>query len=71
MIDVNINLIHVFCSKQYAQEVTDDNQPLLVSHIKKMGPGGRLPSGPAMLVPELCYLTGYLLVLQHVTLNSD
>ncbi|KAJ3612196.1 hypothetical protein NHX12_020472 [Muraenolepis orangiensis] len=31
-------------------EVTDNNQVLLVSHVKKMG--------PAMLIPEFCYLTG-------------
>uniref|UniRef100_A0A673CNS0 Piwi-like protein 1 n=1 Tax=Sphaeramia orbicularis TaxID=375764 RepID=A0A673CNS0_9TELE len=43
---------------QYGLDITDGNQVLLVSHIKRMGPAGAPPPGPAMLVPELCYLTG-------------
>nr|XP_055091655.1 piwi-like protein 1 isoform X6 [Symphalangus syndactylus] len=44
--------------KQYNQEITDLKQPVLVSQPKRRrGPGGTLP-GPAMLIPELCYLTG-------------
>ncbi|XP_006147405.1 piwi-like protein 1 [Tupaia chinensis] len=44
--------------KQYNQEITDLKQPVLVSQPKRRrGPGGSLP-GPAMLIPELCYLTG-------------
>ncbi|XP_042343719.1 LOW QUALITY PROTEIN: piwi-like protein 1 [Plectropomus leopardus] len=43
---------------QYGLEITDGNQVLLVSHVKKMGPSGGPPPGPAMLIPELCYLTG-------------
>ncbi|XP_059194229.1 piwi-like protein 1 [Centropristis striata] len=43
---------------QYGLDVTDGNQVLLVSHVKRMGPAGGPPPGPAMLVPELCYLTG-------------
>ncbi|MBN3296088.1 PIWL1 protein, partial [Amia calva] len=43
---------------QYNLEITDGNQPLLVSRIKRMGPSGAPPPGPAMLVPEFCYLTG-------------
>ncbi|CAI5797278.1 Uncharacterized protein PODLI_1B036701 [Podarcis lilfordi] len=43
---------------QYSQEIKDLNQPLLVSQPKrKTGPGGVM-AGPAILVPELCYLTG-------------
>ncbi|XP_019394493.1 PREDICTED: piwi-like protein 1 [Crocodylus porosus] len=43
---------------QYNQEITDLNQPVLVSQTKrKRGPGGIMP-GPAVLIPELCYLTG-------------
>ncbi|XP_054852565.1 piwi-like protein 1 isoform X1 [Eublepharis macularius] len=44
--------------KQYSQEITDLNQPVLVSQPKrKSGPGGVM-AGPAILIPELCYLTG-------------
>lgn len=44
--------------QQYNQEITDLKQPVLVSQPKRRrGPGGVLP-GPAMLIPELCYLTG-------------
>lgn len=54
--------------QQYNQEITDLKQPVLVSQPKRRrGPGGTLP-GPAMLIPELCYLTGtqcYPLLLTH------
>ncbi|XP_067557331.1 piwi-like protein 1 isoform X2 [Pseudorca crassidens] len=44
--------------KQYNQEITDLKQPVLVSQPKRRrGPGGTSP-GPALLIPELCYLTG-------------
>ncbi|XP_026877877.2 piwi-like protein 1 isoform X1 [Electrophorus electricus] len=43
---------------QYNLEITDMNQVLLVSHVKKMGPAGAPPPGPALLIPEFCYLTG-------------
>uniref|UniRef100_A0AAQ6A636 Piwi-like protein 1 n=1 Tax=Amphiprion ocellaris TaxID=80972 RepID=A0AAQ6A636_AMPOC len=43
---------------QYGLDITDGNQVLLISHVKKMGPSGGPPPGPAMLIPELCYLTG-------------
>eukprot|EP00063_Salmo_salar_P052476 XP_014027311.1 PREDICTED: piwi-like protein 1 [Salmo salar] len=43
---------------QYGLDITDGNQVLLISHMKKMGPSGGPPQGPAMLVPEFCYLTG-------------
>uniref|UniRef100_A0A674C1J4 Piwi-like RNA-mediated gene silencing 1 n=1 Tax=Salmo trutta TaxID=8032 RepID=A0A674C1J4_SALTR len=44
--------------KQYGLDITDGNQVLLISHMKKIGPSGGPPQGPAMLVPEFCYLTG-------------
>ncbi|XP_068560124.1 piwi-like protein 1 [Cebidichthys violaceus] len=43
---------------QYNLDIADGNQVLLVSHVKKMGPSGGPPPGPAMLIPELCFLTG-------------
>uniref|UniRef100_A0A3B3S5C4 Piwi-like RNA-mediated gene silencing 1 n=1 Tax=Paramormyrops kingsleyae TaxID=1676925 RepID=A0A3B3S5C4_9TELE len=43
---------------QYGLEVTDDNQILLVSNVKRLGPSGQPPPGPALLVPEFCYMTG-------------
>ncbi|XP_044296633.1 piwi-like protein 1 [Varanus komodoensis] len=43
---------------QYSQEITDLNQPVLISQPKrKRGPEGGI-IGPAILIPELCYLTG-------------
>ncbi|XP_025914599.1 piwi-like protein 1 isoform X1 [Apteryx rowi] len=41
---------------QYNQEITDLNQPLLVSQPRRRR--GSLMPGPAVLIPELCYLTG-------------
>ncbi|KAL8180226.1 UNVERIFIED_CONTAM: Piwi-like protein 1, partial [Gekko kuhli] len=47
-----------YYKKQYNQEITDLNQPVLVSQPKrKTGPGGNI-SGPTVLIPELCFLTG-------------
>ncbi|XP_035247058.1 piwi-like protein 1 [Anguilla anguilla] len=43
---------------QYNLDIRDENQVLLVSHVKKLGPAGAPPPGPALLVPEFCYLTG-------------
>uniref|UniRef100_A0A3Q3GWI1 Piwi-like RNA-mediated gene silencing 1 n=1 Tax=Kryptolebias marmoratus TaxID=37003 RepID=A0A3Q3GWI1_KRYMA len=43
---------------QYGLDITDGNQVLLISHVKKVAVAGGPPPGPAMLVPELCYLTG-------------
>ncbi|KAJ8285840.1 hypothetical protein GJAV_G00031540 [Gymnothorax javanicus] len=43
---------------QYGLDITDGNQVLLISRMKRLGPAGAPPPGPAMLVPELCYLTG-------------
>uniref|UniRef100_A0A8C6Q612 Piwi-like RNA-mediated gene silencing 1 n=1 Tax=Nothobranchius furzeri TaxID=105023 RepID=A0A8C6Q612_NOTFU len=47
-----------YYKNQYALDIKDANQVLLVSHVKKMVITGDAPPGPAMLVPELCYLTG-------------
>uniref|UniRef100_A0A8C4IRF4 Piwi like RNA-mediated silencing 1 n=1 Tax=Dicentrarchus labrax TaxID=13489 RepID=A0A8C4IRF4_DICLA len=46
--------------KNYYKTVggTDGNQVLLISRVKRLGPAGAPPPGPAMLIPELCYLTG-------------
>lgn len=56
--DTEISFRNYF-KTQYGLDITDGNQVMLVSHVKKkMGPGGGPPPGPAMLVPELCYLTG-------------
>ncbi|XP_023249891.1 piwi-like protein 1 [Seriola lalandi dorsalis] len=43
---------------QYGLDIADGNQVLLVSHVKRLGPAGAAPPGPAMLIPELCFLTG-------------
>ncbi|XP_040898291.1 piwi-like protein 1 isoform X1 [Toxotes jaculatrix] len=43
---------------QYGLDITDGNQVLLVSYVKRIVPAGAPPPGPAMLIPELCYLTG-------------
>ncbi|KAG7480651.1 hypothetical protein MATL_G00058540 [Megalops atlanticus] len=43
---------------QYGLDITDGNQALLISYVRKRGPAGAPPPGPALLVPELCYLTG-------------
>nr|XP_020644546.1 piwi-like protein 1 [Pogona vitticeps]XP_020644547.1 piwi-like protein 1 [Pogona vitticeps]XP_020644548.1 piwi-like protein 1 [Pogona vitticeps] len=43
---------------QYSQDITDLNQPVLISlPRKKRGPKGVI-QGPIVLIPELCYLTG-------------
>nr|XP_020860026.1 piwi-like protein 1 isoform X3 [Phascolarctos cinereus] len=48
----------MLCTDQYNTEITDLKQPVLVSQPKRRrGPGGILP-GPALLMPELCFLTG-------------
>uniref|UniRef100_A0A8P4K5E4 Piwi like RNA-mediated silencing 1 n=1 Tax=Dicentrarchus labrax TaxID=13489 RepID=A0A8P4K5E4_DICLA len=43
---------------QYGLDISDGNQVLLISRVKRLGPAGAPPPGPAMLIPELCYLTG-------------
>uniref|UniRef100_A0A8C8A1C7 Piwi-like RNA-mediated gene silencing 1 n=1 Tax=Oryzias sinensis TaxID=183150 RepID=A0A8C8A1C7_9TELE len=56
--DADISFMNYY-KTQYGLDITDVNQVLLVSHVKKRtGPGGGPPLGPAMLIPELCYLTG-------------
>uniref|UniRef100_A0A673GZ30 Piwi-like protein 1 n=1 Tax=Sinocyclocheilus rhinocerous TaxID=307959 RepID=A0A673GZ30_9TELE len=55
--DTEISFKNYF-KTQYGLDITDGNQALLVSHVKRLGPSGRPPPGPAMLVPEFCYLTG-------------
>ncbi|XP_005729611.1 piwi-like protein 1 [Pundamilia nyererei] len=47
-----------YYKSQYGLDITDANQVLLISYVKRMGPAGAPPPGPAMLIPELCYLTG-------------
>ncbi|XP_061663732.1 piwi-like protein 1 [Syngnathoides biaculeatus] len=41
---------------RYGVEIKDSNQVLLVSHVKWLA-RGQTPPGPALLIPELCYLT--------------
>ncbi|KAM9475833.1 piwi-like protein 1 [Clarias gariepinus] len=55
--DTDISFNDYF-KKQYGLEITDRNQVLLVSHLKRLGPSGAPPPGPALLIPEFCYLTG-------------
>ncbi|KAL2092497.1 hypothetical protein ACEWY4_012295 [Coilia grayii] len=43
---------------QYNLDIADQNQVLLISHVKKRGPAGAPPPGPALLIPEFCFLTG-------------
>ncbi|NXG80612.1 PIWL1 protein, partial [Baryphthengus martii] len=45
-----------YYKKQYNQEITDLNQPVLVSQFRKRG--GTIMPGPLVLIPELCFLTG-------------
>nr|QWT68870.1 piwi-like RNA-mediated gene silencing protein [Cyprinus carpio] len=54
--DTEISFKNYF-KTQYGLDITDGNQVLLVSHVKRLGPSGLPPPGPAMLVPEFCYLT--------------
>ncbi|XP_065103397.1 piwi-like protein 1 [Paramisgurnus dabryanus] len=55
--DAEISFKNYF-KTQYGLDITDGNQVLLVSHVKRLGPSGGPPPGPALLVPEFCYLTG-------------
>ncbi|XP_047447719.1 piwi-like protein 1 [Mugil cephalus] len=55
--DTEISFMAYFKS-QYNLDIKDTQQALLVSYVKRMGPSGGPPPGPAMLIPELCYLTG-------------
>uniref|UniRef100_A0A8B9HXL6 Piwi-like protein 1 n=1 Tax=Astyanax mexicanus TaxID=7994 RepID=A0A8B9HXL6_ASTMX len=47
---------------QYGLDITDGNQVLLVSEVKRMGPSGAPPPGPALLIPEFCYLTAIIII---------
>ncbi|XP_030593002.1 piwi-like protein 1 [Archocentrus centrarchus] len=47
-----------YYKRQYGLDISDGNQVLLISYVKKMAVAGAPPPGPAMLIPELCYLTG-------------
>nr|XP_020446024.1 LOW QUALITY PROTEIN: piwi-like protein 1 [Monopterus albus] len=47
-----------YYKSQYGLEISDRSQVLLISHVRKRSPAGAPPPGPALLVPELCYLTG-------------
>lgn len=53
--------LYPLCPQQYNINISDGNQVLLISHVKRKVPAGAPPPGPAMLIPELCYLTGCLL----------
>ncbi|NXY90108.1 PIWL1 protein, partial [Alcedo cyanopectus] len=45
-----------YYKKQYNQEITDLNQPVLISQFRKKS--GNIKPGPVVLIPELCFLTG-------------
>ncbi|RXM99112.1 Piwi-like protein 1 [Acipenser ruthenus] len=51
-------LLDLMICWQYNLDICDNNQVLLVSELKRQGPAGGAPRGPALLVPEFCYLTG-------------
>ncbi|XP_033924233.1 piwi-like protein 1 isoform X2 [Melopsittacus undulatus] len=45
-----------YYKRQYNQEITDLNQPVLISQCRRKG--GNTMLGPVVLIPELCLLTG-------------
>ncbi|NXW57063.1 PIWL1 protein, partial [Eurystomus gularis] len=45
-----------YYKKQYNQEITDLNQPVLISQPRRRS--GSILQGPVALIPELCFLTG-------------
>ncbi|KAL9980655.1 hypothetical protein ACROYT_G009266 [Oculina patagonica] len=48
-----------YYQETYEKTITDMDQPLLVSRLKKIpGQKMRIPEGELFLVPELCFLTG-------------
>ncbi|XP_020631825.1 piwi-like protein 1 isoform X2 [Orbicella faveolata] len=48
-----------YYQETYERTITDRDQPLLVSRLKKLpGQKMRIPEGELFLVPELCFLTG-------------
>ncbi|KAM8866343.1 piwi-like protein 1 isoform 1-T2 [Synchiropus picturatus] len=54
--ETDMSFLHYYKTR-YDLDIRDHNQVLLVSHVKK-APAGAPPPGPALLIPELCYLTG-------------
>jgi hypothetical protein len=57
--------------QQYNKVIQDPHQPLLVTKPKrKFGPGGKKADDrPILLLPELCYMTGMLLIFyEHLLL---
>lgn len=52
---------YVFLIQQYNQEITDLNQPVLISQSRRKR--GSMISGPVVLIPELCYLTGTVAIV--------
>ncbi|KTF80228.1 hypothetical protein cypCar_00023465 [Cyprinus carpio] len=68
--DTEISFKNYF-KTQYGLDITDGNQVLLVSHVKRLGPSGRPPPGPAMLVPEFCYLTVATVIAAPGKRNAD
>ncbi|XP_026177345.1 piwi-like protein 1 [Mastacembelus armatus] len=55
--DTEVSFMNYY-KAQYGLEIQDEYQVLLVSYVKKMSPAGGPHPGPALLIPELCYLTG-------------
>ncbi|NXC19686.1 PIWL1 protein, partial [Corythaeola cristata] len=45
-----------YYKRQYNQEITELNQPVLISQSKRKR--GTMMPGPVVLIPELCFLTG-------------
>ncbi|XP_019476543.1 piwi-like protein 1 isoform X2 [Meleagris gallopavo] len=45
-----------YYKRQYNQEISDLNQPVLISQCRRKR--GNVMVGPVVLIPELCYLTG-------------
>ncbi|XP_072206985.1 piwi-like protein 1 [Excalfactoria chinensis] len=45
-----------YYKRQYNQEISDLNQPVLISQSRRKR--GNMMVGPVVLIPELCYLTG-------------
>ena len=46
-----------YYKNQYKIDIKDNNQPLLVSNIKKKDERAGM-QGPILLIPELCHITG-------------
>uniref|UniRef100_A0A668A7J4 Piwi-like RNA-mediated gene silencing 1 n=1 Tax=Myripristis murdjan TaxID=586833 RepID=A0A668A7J4_9TELE len=55
--DADVTFMSYYKS-QYNLDITDGNQVLLISHVKRRGPAGGPPPGPALLIPEFCFMTG-------------